>query len=256
MVTDNTLMNILLFTLVGFVAQIIDGALGMAYGVSSTTFLLSIGVPPAIASATIHTAEVFTTAASGFSHLRLGNVNKKLVGSLLIPGVIGGVVGAYILTNIPTNIIKPIVAAYLLIMGVLILIKAFRKAPEATEEPKPLLLALVGGFFDAVGGGGWGPIVTSTLVARGHNPRFTIGSVNTTEFFVTTAEAITFFAVIGALLLQSWPVIVGLLLGGVIAAPLAALVCKKLPAKTLMIMVGTLITLLSIRTISLALFAK
>ena len=245
-------LNILLFALVGFIAQIIDGALGMAYGVSSTTFLLSLGVPPATASASVHTAEIFTTATSGFSHLKMGNVNHKLAFSLLIPGAIGGVVGAYILTNVPTKIIKPVVAAYLLAMGVVILIRALGKeTPVADGEPKPLLLARVGGFFDAIGGGGWGPIVTSTLVARGHNPRFTIGSVNATEFFVTTAEAVTFIVTIGSVLLENWTTIVGLLLGGMIAAPLAAWVCKRLPTKALMIMVSVLITLLSIRTIVL-----
>jgi uncharacterized membrane protein YfcA len=248
------LLNILLFALVGFVAQIIDGALGMAYGVSSTTLLLSLGVPPVVASASIHTAEVFTTGVSGLSHLKLGNVNHRWVASLLIPGVIGGVTGAYILTNIPTDIIKPIVAAYLLIMGILILVKAFRREHrEANGDPKPMLLALAGGFFDAIGGGGWGPIVTSTLVANGHNPRYTIGSVNATEFFITTAEAVTFFVAMGLGLLENWTTILGLLLGGVIAAPLAAIVCRKLPTRTLMIMVGVLITGLSIRTILLAL---
>ncbi len=245
-------LNILLFTLIGFIAQIIDGALGMAYGVSANTFLLSLGVPPAMASASVHTAEIFTTATSGLSHLKMGNVNRKLAFSLLIPGVVGGVVGAYILTNVPTEIIKPVVAAYLLAMGAVILIRALRKeTPVADGEPKPFLLALVGGFFDAIGGGGWGPIVTSTLVARGHNPRFTIGSVNATEFFVTTAEAVTFIVTIGSVLLENWTTIVGLLLGGMIAAPLAAWVCKRLPTKALMIMVGVLITLLSIRTIVL-----
>lgn len=245
--------NILLFLLVGFVAQIIDGAMGMAYGVSATTLLLSIGVPPAAASASIHISEIFTTATSGFSHFKMGNVKRSLVLALVVPGVVGGVVGAYILTTIPTDIIKPIVSVYLLVMGVVILVKAFRPAPpEPTHEPKPILLALAGGFFDAIGGGGWGPIVTSTLVARGHTPRFTIGSVNLTEFFVTTAEAITFIVTIGSIITQYWTIILGLLLGGMLAAPLAAYVCKKLPAKTLMIIVGVLITLLSIRTIFLA----
>ena len=249
-------LNILLFTLVGFVAQCIDGALGMAYGVSSTSILLSLGVPPAAASASVHTAEMFTTGASGFSHFKFGNVNKRLVLTLLLPGVVGGVLGAYILTTLPVQIIKPIMAAYLVVMGITILYRAFNfnaAKPVVSEDPKPYLLALVGGFFDAIGGGGWGPIVTSTMVARGHEPRFTIGSVNATEFFVTVAESITFAAMIGAVMLENWTTIVGLLLGGVIAAPLAAYVCKRLPARTLMFMVGALITLLSIRTIYMAL---
>lgn len=246
--------NILLFALVGFIAQMIDGALGMAYGVSSNTLLLSLGLPPSIASACVHTAEMFTTAVSGLSHFRAGNVNKTLVLSLIVPGVIGGVTGAYLLTEIPVNIIKPVVSAYLLIMGMVILLKAFWKAQTAEGTPRPLLLALVGGFLDAIGGGGWGPIVTSTLVARGHEPRFMIGSVNTVEFFVTASEAITFLITIPLFLMDNWPIIIGLLLGGVIAAPLAAYICKRLPAKTLMIMVGALIILLSLRTIYLALW--
>ncbi len=244
-------VNVLLFALVGFIAQMIDGALGMAYGVSSNTLLLSLGLPPRIASACVHTAEMFTTAASGLSHLRLGNVNKDLVLSLIVPGVIGGVTGAYILTEVPAGIIKPIVSAYLLVMGAVILHRAFRKPQTADGTPRPILLALVGGFLDAVGGGGWGPIVTTTLVARGHEPRFMIGSVNTAEFLVTTSEAITFFIAIPLLLQENWPAIVGLLAGGVVAAPLAAYVCKRLPAKTLMIMVGVLIIVLSLRTIYL-----
>ena len=243
-------LNILVFIIVGFIAQIIDGALGMAYGVSSTSFLLSIGIPPAAASASVHTAEVFTTFVSGVSHLKFGNVDKKLFKKLLIPGIIGGVLGAYVLTSIPGKTIKPFIGAYLLIMGLMILRKAFKKIKEKRVETKLIPLATAGGFFDAIGGGGWGPIVTSTLMARGHNPRFTIGSVNLSEFFVTIAEAATFFAILG---LIHWQVIVGLLIGGVLAAPMAAFVCKKLPSRALMIIVGILITVLSIRTIYLAL---
>jgi len=241
---------ILIYVLVGFVAQIIDGALGMAYGVSSTSFLLSIGVSPAAASASVHAAEVVTSGVSGLSHLRLGNVDKKLFRNLLIPGVIGGVIGAYVLTTLPGDKIKPYIAIYLLIMGLVILYRAFRGVSQ-TEPKTPLIpLGLVGGFFDAIGGGGWGPVVTTTLVARGHTPRFTVGSVNLAEFFVTLFESITFFLTIG---LVHWHIILGLLIGGVLAAPLAAYVCKRLPARALMIMVGLLISALSIRTIYLSL---
>ena len=243
-------LNIVVFIIVGFIAQIIDGALGMAYGVSSNSFLLSIGLPPAAASASVHTAEVFTTFVSGVSHLKFGNVDKKLFKKLLIPGIIGGVLGAYVLTSIPGKTIKPFIGFYLLIMGLMILRKAFKKIKEKRVETKLIPLATAGGFFDAIGGGGWGPIVTSTLMARGHNPRFTIGSVNLSEFFVTVAEAATFFAILG---LVHWQVIVGLLIGGVLAAPMAAYVCKRLPSRALMIIVGILITVLSIRTIYLAL---
>ena len=242
--------NMFLFVVVGIIAQLIDGALGMAYGVTSTSFLLSIGIGPAAASASVHTAEIFTTLASGLSHLRFGNIDKKLVSRLLIPGVIGGILGAYILTTLPSKTIKPLVAVYLVIMGFMILRRAFKKIQEIEVRTKLLPLGLAGGFFDAIGGGGWGPIVTSTLVARGHNPRFAIGSVNLAEFFVTVAEAATFFTLLG---LVHWRIIVGLMVGGVLAAPFAAYVCKRVPSRGLMIAVGALIVLLSVRTIYLTL---
>jgi uncharacterized membrane protein YfcA len=242
--------NILVFVVVGLTAQLIDGALGMAYGVSSTTFLLSIGVPPAAASASVHAAEIFISSISGLSHWRLGNVDKGLVKQLLIPGVIGGVVGAYLLTAIPLSVIKPLVSLYLLVMGCIILHKSFQPLRESARSTHLVPLGLVGGFFDAIGGGGWGPIVTTTLVATGGNPRFVVGSVNLAEFFVTVCESITFILSIG---LTHWTIILGLIIGGAIAAPLAAYVCQKLPTKMLMRAVGVLIILLSMRTIYLTL---
>ena len=246
--------NIIIFILFGFIAQLIDGALGMAYGVSSNAFFLSLGVPPSIASACIHTSEMFTTAVSGISHFKLGNVDKKIFLRLLIPGVIGGVLGAYILTELPGGKIKPFVSLYLLIMGLWILVKIVRKTHQIKTKSRLIPLGLAGGFFDAIGGGGWGPIVTTTLVANGNHPRYAIGSVNSAEFFVTVAESITFFATIGTLLFQHWEKIVGLMIGGVIAAPFAAWVCKKLPHKVLMLLVGLLISGLSIRILYLAWF--
>ena len=246
--------TILLYVLVGFVAQMIDGALGMAYGVSSNTFLLSLGIPPAAASASVHMAEVVTTGISGYSHWKLGNVDWKLVRRLLIPGVIGGVLGAYLLTSIDGNIIKPYIAAYLILMGGVIIYKAFtlqpRNKPDAYHGPNVSWLGLLGGFCDAIGGGGWGPVVTSTLVARGKYPRTTIGSVNFSEFFVTLSQSVVFVLTLS--FAQYWQIILGLLIGGGIAAPLAARMTKQLPIKTLMVMVGALIILLSIRTIYLA----
>lgn len=242
-------INFFLVILVGFIAQLIDGSLGMAYGVSANSFLLGIGLPPAVASASVHTAEIFTTAISGVSHWKVGNVDKKLVKSLVIPGVIGGALGAYVLTNIDGNKIKPFISIYLLIMGIRILVVAF-KPTENTEEkqtPKWLIpLGFVGGISDAIGGGGWGPIVTTTLISTGGSPRKVIGSVNLSEFFVTIAEVILFTATIG---LSHWYYILGLLIGGIIAAPLGALLTKKIPAKTLMIIVGCLIIFLQIRTL-------
>jgi len=243
--------NFFMYVLVGFAAQLIDGALGMAYGVSCTSFLLSIGIPTAQASASVHSAEVVTTLFSGISHYKLGNVDKKLFFSLVLPGVLGGITGAYLLTHIHGAMLKPFVSAYLLVMGIRILVKAFRKTN--TEKPiheNPLrLLGLLGGIFDAIGGGGWGPIVTSTLVANGSEARKTIGTVNAAEFFVTLAQVITFSVFIT---ISTWKLILGLMLGGVIASPLAASICKKIDPKRLMIVVGTFIILLSIRTITLS----
>lgn len=242
--------NVIIFIIVGFMAQMIDGALGMAYGVISTTFLLSIGIPPAQASASVHSSEIFTSFVSGLFHLRFGNVDKKLLMKLVIPGVIGGILGAYILSAVPGEIIKPFVAFYLFIMGLIIAVKAFKKIQHGKIKKGISFLGLVGGFFDAVGGGGWGPIVTSTLIARGNNPRTTIGSVNLAELFVTIAQSSTFFTIIG---LVYWKIIVGLIIGGVIAAPLAAYTTKRIPVRILMIAVGLLILFLSLRTLYLAL---
>jgi uncharacterized protein len=238
--------SIWIFIGVGFLAQMIDGALGMAYGVSSNAFLLSIGTPPAVASASVHAAEVVITAVSGVSHWRFGNIDKHLFLRLIFPGIIGAVIGAYVLTSLPGDVIRPYINAYLLVMGLIILRKALIMQKRS---PKPVTrfvspLGFVGGFFDALGGGGWGPIVTTTLVARGNSPRTTIGSVNASEFFVTLAQSIVFILTIG---LSHWNVILGLLIGGVIAAPFAAFMTRRLPTRLLMIMVGVLISALSIR---------
>lgn len=246
-------LNIFAFILVGFAAQMIDGALGMAYGVSSNTFLLSLGLPPASASASVHMAEVFTTGVSGLSHWKLRNIDTKLAKQLLIPGVLGGVSGAYILTSLDGDLLKPWISAYLVVMGEIILYKAFRGVKRSQEPVKHVsLLGLVGGLFDAMGGGGWGPVVTTTLVARGSNARVSIGTVNFAEFFVTFAQSVTFILALN--FRDYWQVIVGLLLGGVLAAPLAALITKRLPLKVLMIIVGVVIIGLSLRTIWMAMF--
>lgn len=228
---------------VGLLAQIVDGALGMAYGVTSTTFLMASGVSPAIASASVHVAEVFTTGVSGIAHAKRGNVNKKLFLRLLIPGIIGAVIGAYILTTIDGNVIKPYISAYLLLMGLYIISKVFRKIQTTRKEPKHVAkLALLGGFVDATGGGGWGPVVTATLVGTGQDPRVTIGSVNFAEFFLTIGSAITFTALVG---FGPWMIVSGLVIGGLFAAPFAAFLCSRLQTRTLLILVGTLITIVS-----------
>jgi len=236
------------FFIVGFLAQVIDGALGMAYGVSANSFLLGLGVPPALASASVHTAEVFTTAASGISHWRLGNVDKEIIKRLALTGVIGGVIGAYVLSNIDGSVIKPWIALYLLVMGIRILVKAFRPVNGFSGKLRQRLplLGMFGGFMDAIGGGGWGPVVTTTMLANGEPPRKTIGSVNLTEFFVTFAEAVTFLFTLGTL---DWPVVVGLLLGGGLAAPLGALLTKRVKARSMLVVVGIVVIFLQARTL-------
>jgi uncharacterized protein len=243
--------NILLFILVGFVAQLIDGALGMAYGVISNSFLLSLGIPPKYASASVHAAEIFTTGISGLSHWRFGNVHFDLARRLVIPGVIGAAAGAYLLTQVNGDVIKPYIAIYLAIMGVVIIWKAFRVVVLRHVRSWLLPLGLVGGFMDAIGGGGWGPIVTTTLVARGNEPRFTVGSVNLTEFFVTLSQSIVFVLTLRSGLLDYGKIVLGLLIGGVLAAPLAAYAAKYLPRRPFMVLVGLLIITLSVRTLVL-----
>lgn len=228
---------------VGLFAQIIDGALGMAYGITATTFLLSTGVSPAAASASVHMAEIFTTGFSGLSHWRFGNVDKALFKRLLVPGIIGAVTGAWVITSVDGDAIKPWISGYLVIMGLYVLSKAFRQIKKRKEPPKHVAaLALTGGFVDSVGGGGWGPVVTTSLIGTGNDPRTTIGSVNAAEFFLSLAGGLSFALLIG---FTHWQVIAGLVVGGLFAAPFAAWLCKHLPARTLLIMVGVLITLIS-----------
>lgn len=233
-----------LFFAVGFVAQLIDGALGMAYGVLTNTALLSIGLPPAQASALVHTAEIFTTGASAASHIYHRNVDWRMVARLGVTGVLGAILGAWVLSNIDVTAARRFVYAYLLVMGLYMLWKSVRIA----LVPRKLAgwtgpLGFVAGFLDASGGGGWGPMTTSTLVGSGHAPRQAVGSVNTTEFFVTVAAATTFFAELGASPLEH---LVPLVLGGVLAAPFGGWIVKRVPARGLMTAMGLLIVALSI----------
>lgn len=240
--------------LCGFCAQMVDGTLGMAYGVSSSTLLRSMGIPSAASSFSTHVAEVFTTLASGISHISMKNINKKLCLRLIVPGVLGGVLGAYILTSVDDRIISPVISAYLIVMGLVIFLKAFAKGEKKKRDPGRGVypLALVGGFSDSLGGGGWGPVVTSTLLAVDCDARTTIGSVNTAEFFVTLAESVAFFVTMGSPA-EYLPAILGLILGGVAASPLAAYLCKKVPVKTLLAVVGLVIIVLNARKLILAL---
>lgn len=230
----------------GFVAQLIDGALGMAYGVTATSLLLALGAPPGAASATVHAAECFTTGASAISHHAFQNIDRALFKRLLLPGIAGAILGAYILTSFPGERLKPWVAAYLLVMGALIVSKAFRAAPPRPVTTHVAPLGFVGALLDALGGGGWGPVVASTLIARGNDTRLTVGTVNAAEFFVTVAASVTFFMTIG---FSNWPMIAALALGGIPAAPIAAWVCRHYPVKRLMVAVGLLVMALSLRTI-------
>jgi uncharacterized protein len=237
------LSDYLLLGAIGFVAQLIDGALGMAFGVISTSAMLTMGVPVAQASAVVHTAEVFTTAASAISHITHRNVDWKLVARLGTGGVLGAVLGAWVLSNVDASMARPFVAAYLLLLGIFILVKAARKIPKADAPPSLVApLGLVGGFLDASGGGGWGPMVASTLIGSGQAPRQAVGSVNTTEFFVTIAAATTFFIELAE---APWQELIALAVGGVIAAPFGGWAVKRLPARVLMTMVGILVVSLS-----------
>jgi uncharacterized protein len=238
------------FLLVGFVAQTIDGALGMAYGVSSNSLLLGIGIPPAVASAWVHFAQVFTSLASGFSHWKVGNVKWALAKKLLIPGVLGSILGALLLSHIDGQKIKPFIGLYLLVMGLILLRKVFIRqnvAIQSTGKSLPFL-ASIGGFADAIGGGGWGPIVNGTLMGKGQHPRFAIGTGNFVEIFVSLASASTFIFFIKELNLAP---VLGLIVGGVIAAPFAAIICKKIKPQILLFMVALLIIFLSIRILIL-----
>ena len=238
----------LIFFSIGIFAQLVDGTLGMGYGATSTSFLLAYGIPPAISSTGVHVAEMFTTGASAISHHRFGNINKKLVKHLLSPGVLGSIAGAYLLSDvIDGDAIKPFIAVYMIALAVIIIRKAMQKNIIKKKTKRLNVLASFGGFMDAVGGGGWGPIVTSTLLGRGRNPRYTIGSVNAAEFAVSFASGITFMIFGG---IQGWQVIIGLILGGVIAAPIAALLVNKIKRQPMMILVGVLIIILSLRTLS------
>jgi uncharacterized protein len=235
------------FLVIGVFAQLVDGTLGMGYGATSTSFLLSFGVPPAISSTAVHVSEMFTTGASAISHHKFGNINRKLAKMLIIPGVIGSIIGAYLLSDvIDGNAIKPFVACYMIILAIVIIVKAVRKKRPKKPTKQLGLLAIFGGFMDSVGGGGWGPIVSSTLIGRGRDPRYTIGSVNAAEFAISFASGITFLLFEG---IQGWQVIGGLILGGVIAAPLGAYFINKIPRKPAMVAVGLLIIFMSVRTL-------
>lgn len=232
----------LIFAGVGLLAQLVDGALGMAYGLVSNSVLLALGLPPAVASATVHSAEVVTTGVSGASHAWFGNIRWPLFWQLAIPGAIGGILGAYFLANVPGDAIRPFVNVYLLILGAMVLLRAFGKRVSRHQVQHSGVLGFFAGLLDAIGGGGWGPLATSTLIARGGAVRSTIGSVNAAEFVVTICISATLIWHIG---IGHWSIVLGLLTGGVIAAPMAAWLVRHLPERLVMAAVGSLIVLIS-----------
>lgn len=241
--------DFLFFLAIGFIAQVIDGALGMAYGVTVTSFLLNFGILPSTASAITHAAECVTTGFSAIAHHRFGNVDRTLFFRLLVPGMIGAVIGVLVLTRIDNGFIKPFIGLYLLIMGIIVLSKAFTVFPPKKVGTHLIPLGFIGAFMDAIGGGGWGPIVTSTLLASGFNARKTIGTVNASEFFIATTASITFFL---SNVIVGWKVILALAIGGAIASPIGAILCKYVPVKVLLFIVGFLIIGLSSRTLWLS----
>ena len=250
-VFDQLDTNFLYFMLGGFIAQMIDGALGMAYGVSATTFLLSFGISPASASMIVHASEIFTSGVSGLMHLKFGNIHNRLFKAIVLPGVIGAILGAYVLSEFEdyNHYIRPIVGCYTLFLGGLIIYRVVRKNQSRRPVKRAGLLATLGGFLDSIGGGGWGPVVSSTLIAQGKNPRMVVGSVNLAEFFVSLASSFTFFTILEG---SHWQSVLGLILGGVCAAPIAAMLTKKLNIKAMMLTVGIVVVIVSIRIIILS----
>lgn len=238
--------DLLLYVLIGFAAQLVDGALGMAYGVTASSLLIGAGLPPAVSSATVHAAECFTTGTSAISHRVFGNVDGRLFRRLLLPAIIGAGVGAYLLTQVDGKAITPWIAGYLLVMGALLVARAIRNRPPQAGYARLAPLGFGGALVDAVGGGGWGPIVTSHLLARGNEFRFTIGSVSAVEFFVTLTASLVFLVMLGT---GHWSIILGLALGGMLAAPLGAWLVGRLPTRPMLGAVGILVIALSLRTL-------
>ncbi len=243
-------VDFLLYLGVGFFAQFVDGITGMAHSVIANSFLLSLGIPPAQSSAAVHATRTLTSLASALSHFKLGNIEKGLIKRLLITGMLGGVVGVLLIGQLPGHYLTPFVALYLLFVGARLLWKSLMKREETDSPEASKGLALhsgIGGFLDSLGGGGWGPIVTGKLLSDGYKPAQTVGTVNLVKFFITAVQTVAFIITIG--IGDYLRVILGLIIGGVLAAPPSALLCKKLPSKWLLIGVGALIILLSLRTL-------
>ena len=238
------LAALLPFIAVGFAAQLVDGALGMAFGVISSTLLVGVlGVPPALASQRVHVVECFTTGVSGISHLLHRNIDGKLFLRLVVPGMIGGFIGAYLLSSLDASLVKPFVLLYLTAIGLYLLVRGIMYPPKLKEAKLVAPLGLIGGFLDAAGGGGWGPVVTSNLLIQGADPRKVVGTVNSAEFFLTVTISAAFIYHLGVADLAG--ATLGLLIGGILAAPLGAWAAKHFPAKQMLILVGIVLTLTS-----------
>jgi hypothetical protein len=240
------------FLAAGFVFAMIDGAIGMSYGITSTTFSLSMGIPPASASTAVHISEILSCGIAGWMHQRMGNVNKKLFKMLILPGIIGAVTGAYLLSSLEhySQYTKPVVSLYTLILGSIILIRAIRVRKQNSAPDKKItrigLLGFGGGFIDAIGGGGWGSIVLSSLIAGGRHPRFSLGTVKATRFFIAMLSSLTFVTVLSHV---HWDAVLGLVIGSAIASPIAAKVSNKISAKTIMVAVAVIVILVSMKSI-------
>ena len=238
---DFDLVALLPFIAVGFAAQLVDGALGMAFGVISSTLLVGVlGVPPALASQRVHIVECFTTGVSGISHLLHRNIDGKLFLRLVVPGMIGGFTGAYVLSSLDAGFVKPFVLLYLTAIGLYLLVRGFMYPPKLKEAKLVAPLGLIGGFLDAAGGGGWGPVVTSNLLIQGADPRKVVGTVNSAEFFLTMTISAAFIWHLGVADLAG--ATLGLLIGGLLAAPIGAWAAKHFPAKQMLILVGFVLT--------------
>lgn len=238
--------ELLTYAGVGAAAQLIDGAMGMAYGVTSAGMLLGLGMPPALASASVHYAETFTCGASGLSHLWAGNVRRKLFVALAATGVVGALVGAMLLVHLPSHWARWVLTPYLLLIGVFLLVRTTRRStgPLRTEPPKGTApLGLVAGILDAVGGGGWSALTVTTLVARGMEPRRVIGSVHLAKSVVSLVASVTFLLTLGA---GKLGVVVGLIAGGVIAAPFGALLVRRLPPRVSTLLAGLTVLALGV----------
>ncbi|NGY80936.1 sulfite exporter TauE/SafE family protein [Bacillus megaterium] len=248
--------KLFIFAFIGFLAQLIDGSLGMAYGVTSSSLLLSFGMAPAIASASIHISEVVTTAASGISHIKFGNVDRQAIFKLIIPGSIGAFIGACFLSSLPGDIVKPYISLFLLMLGFYVIIRfLFKNKPSSTQRnlnlttKQALPLGLIAGFADATGGGGWGPLTTPILLSKnGNSARKVVGTVDTSEFAIAISATIGFLISIGWQDVN-WFWVGALMLGGVIAAPIAAWLVKTIPSHLLGVLVGGFIILTNVWTI-------